>query len=172
MSEFENNVAVYAGTFDPITNGHLDILERAISVFPIVYLAVATGGPRSSPKATYFTTKERLRLATKSVQEYFGEESAAKIRVESFSGMLVDFAVSVNSKVIVRGLRAVSDYEYESQLAHTNRLLCPSIETIFFVTSGSNSFISSSIVRNIALNGGDISAIVPRPVVEGFSKKQ
>lgn len=167
----DNKIAVYAGTFDPITNGHLDILERALGVFTKVYLAVASGGPRSANKNTFFTGLERVALAKDSVKAYLTKVESKRVIVESFDGMLVDYASSIGAKVIIRGLRAVSDYEYESQLAHTNRLLSPKIETVFFVTSGANSFISSSIVRNIALNGGDVSQIVPKVVVKAFSKK-
>jgi pantetheine-phosphate adenylyltransferase len=168
MFKYNPEVAIYAGTFDPITNGHLDILQRALSVFSVVYLAVAAGGPRSAAKTTYFDTDDRVNLAKASVLTSMSKESSDRVIVEKFDGMLVDFAKIKNAKVIIRGLRAVSDYEYESQLAHTNRLLSPEMETIFFVTSGSNSFISSSIVRNIALNGGDISQMFPKEVVDAF----
>lgn len=171
MNSLDPHVAVYAGTFDPITNGHMDILERALGVFSRIYIAVASGGPRSSHKSTFFDSQERVRLVQDSVSELLAPDECNRVVVAPFDGMLVDFVQLKGAKVIIRGLRAVSDYEYESQLAHTNRLLAPEIETIFFVTSGANSFISSSIVRNIALNGGDISAIVPSAVVSAFAQK-
>ena len=102
-SKFDRQIAVYAGTFDPITNGHLDILERALGVFPKVYLAVASGGPRSAAKATYFSTEERLKLASDSVSSILPSELVSRVQVVSFEGMLVEFAKMVNAKVIVRG---------------------------------------------------------------------
>jgi len=168
MQKYNPEIAIYAGTFDPITNGHIDILQRALSVFSKVYLAVAAGGPRSAAKTTFFDSNDRVNLAKESLLATLSKDYSSRVEVEQFDGMLVDFAKEKNAKVIIRGLRAVSDYEYESQLAHTNRLLSPEMETIFFVTSGSNSFISSSIVRNIALNGGDISQMVPKEVVDAF----
>lgn len=169
MKNCGERIAVYAGTFDPITNGHMDVLQRALSVFDKVFLAIAEGGPRVSTKSNCFTTKERLKLATQAVRAVGLDED--RVAVDSFGGMLVDYAKGIGARVIVRGLRAVSDYEYETQLAHTNRLLEPSIETIFFVTAEPNSFISSSIVRNVALNGGDISKMVPEVVRTYFKKK-
>lgn len=166
----DRNIAVYAGTFDPVTNGHMDILQRALGVFSKVNIAIASGGPRSANKNTFFSSEQRLEMVEKSIKELLNEEDCNRACVDCFDGMLVDFVKKTGAKVIIRGLRAVSDYEYESQLAHTNRLLSPEIETVFFVTSGANSFISSSIVRNIALNGGDVSSIVPQAVVEAFLK--
>lgn len=163
------SVAVYAGTFDPITNGHMDVLFRALRVFDTVYLAIAKGGPRVSTKSSYFTIKERLSLAKGAVKGFNAEKE--RVIVESFDGMLVHYASKIGAKVIIRGLRAVSDYEYETQLAHTNRLLDSEIETVFFVTSEPNSFISSSIVRNVALNGGDITKMVPKIVKTVFAEK-
>lgn len=163
--------AVYAGTFDPVTNGHIDVIERACRIFDRVYVAVAEGGPRTSTKNPYFTAEERVDLINVALKDTGIPELVSKVKVESFSGMLVDFVHRCNSKVIIRGLRAVSDYEYETQLAHTNRMLAPSVETIFLVTSEKTSFISSSVVRNVALNGGDISGMVPPIVVSRFTEK-
>jgi pantetheine-phosphate adenylyltransferase len=163
------NIAVYAGTFDPITNGHMDILYRGLQVFDIVYLAIAKGGPRVSTKLSYFSINERLKLARGAVSEFKLDKD--RVIVESFDGMLVDYASKLGARVIIRGLRAVSDYEYETQLAHTNRLLNSEIETVFLVTSEPNSFISSSIIRNVALNGGDISKMVPKVVKKYFTEK-
>lgn len=163
------SIAVYAGTFDPITNGHMDILQRGLQVFDKVHLAIATGGPRLSTKSSYFSIKERLKLAKGAVTELKLDQD--RVVVESFDGMLVDYASRLGARVIIRGLRAVSDYEYETQLAHTNRLLDPRIETVFLVTSEPNSFISSSIIRNVALNGGDIAKMVPKVVKKYFTEK-
>ncbi len=162
-------VAVYAGTFDPMTNGHMDVIYRALRVFDIVYVAISKGGPRVSTKASYFNIDERLALAKDAVRDFNREKE--RVIVESFDGMLVAYTRAIGAKVIIRGLRAVSDYEYETQLAHTNRLLDAEIETVFFVTSEPNSFISSSIVKNVALNGGDITKMVPKVVKSYFLDK-
>jgi pantetheine-phosphate adenylyltransferase len=169
MTDSPKYQAVYAGTFDPVTNGHIDIIERACGVFENLCVAVVQGGPRTSSKDTFFTANERVALVKDAVKEVSSESIVSRVEVKSFSGMLVDFVHSVNAKVIIRGLRAVSDYEYETQLAHTNRILSPDIETVFFVTSEKTSFISSSVVRNVAMNGGDISRMVPPIVVKTFS---
>lgn len=148
-------VAVYAGTFDPITNGHRDIVERALRVFDRVYFAVA----ESPSKYPLFPIDERVTLAKASLLDL-----ASKVEVVSFSGLLVEFAKKIGASVIIRGLRAVSDYEYESQMAVINRQLEPEIETVFLMTSKSSSFISSSIVRQVAMVSGDVSSMVPEPV--------
>ena len=169
IKDDKGKIAVYAGTFDPITNGHMDVVFRSLRVFDTIYLAISKGGPRVSTKASYFTISERLKMAKGAVKGYNSERE--RVIVESFDGMLVHYASKIGAKVIIRGLRAVSDYEYETQLAHTNRLLDSEIETVFFVTSEPNSFISSSIVRNVALNGGEISKMVPSVVKTFFIQK-
>lgn len=171
MSIQKPDGAVYAGTFDPITNGHIDVIQRAARVFGRVYVAVASGGPNATTKSTFFSNEERVLFAEKAIAETCREFPADTIIVHPFSGLLVNFVAKLGGRVIVRGLRAVSDYEYETQLAHTNRMLSPGVETVFFVTSEPNSFISSSIVRNVALNGGDISGMVPKVIVSEFEKK-
>ncbi len=159
------SIAVYAGTFDPITNGHKDIVERGLAVFDGIHVAVAD----STSKQVRFSTEERVELVRGALRGIEGEE---RLKVESFTGLLVDYVASINASVIVRGLRAVSDYEYEAQMAHINRHLMGSIETVFLVTSEENSFISSSIVKNIASVGGDISRLVPPNVAKALSEKQ
>lgn len=144
--------AVYAGTFDPITNGHRDIVVRALGVFDIVYVAVAA----STSKEVIFSAEERVSLCEGAVEDIGG-----RVRVESFDGLLVDYVHEVGSSVIIRGIRAVTDYEYEAQLAVTNRHLAPDIETVFLMTSDHTSFISSSIVRQVARFGGDVTQMVP-----------
>jgi pantetheine-phosphate adenylyltransferase len=151
--------AVYAGTFDPITNGHVDIVSRALRVFDVVYVAVA----ESTSKSVMFSTKDRVLMVEEAVRE-LGTENV--LRVQAFDGLLVKFVESVSATVIIRGLRAVSDYEYEAQMAHINRRLAQEIETVFLVTSDRCSFISSSIVKNVAGNGGDVSGLVPSGVVK------
>ncbi|MCL4154323.1 UNVERIFIED_CONTAM: hypothetical protein GTU68_062724 [Idotea baltica] len=152
-------IGIYAGTFDPITNGHIDIVHRALHVVDTVVIAIATG----SPKDTLFSAEERQQLGEKALQT-LDDSVRKRIEVEYFDGLLVDYVEKKKSNVIIRGLRAVSDYEYEAQMALINRHLNPDIETVFFVTSENCSYISSSIVKNIAANNGDISSLVPKEV--------
>ena len=149
-----NQAAVCAGTFDPITMGHLDVIERASRIFPRVVIAVAT----NAGKNPLFSLEERIALVRESTGHLKG------IEIESFSGLLVDFAESVKVRMIVRGLRAFSDFEYEFQMALTNRKLKPEIETIFLMPKQDYSYISSSNVREVALLGGDTTQFVPPPV--------
>lgn len=152
-----NRIGVYAGTFDPITNGHIDILLRGLRVFDTVHLAVAG----STLKSTLFSTEERVALVEKAVSKL---KERKRIIVASFEGILVDYVTQLGAQAIIRGLRRVSDYEYEAQMALINRHLNSDTETVFLVTSEGCSFISSSIVKDIAINGGDVSGLVP-PVV-------
>ena len=158
----KRDIAVYAGTFDPLTNGHKDIVERASTIFDKVIVGIAA----STSKSPLFTLEERVELARKSLTE-LGEQ----VLVRPFPGLLVEFVRENKSNVIIRGLRAVSDYEYESQMAVINRELAPEIETVFLMTSKRSSFISSSIVRQIAAVGGDISSMVPTAVQEALQKR-
>ncbi|MCB0324101.1 MAG: pantetheine-phosphate adenylyltransferase [Bdellovibrionales bacterium] len=152
-------VAVYAGTFDPITNGHVDILRRALRVFERVHLAVA----ESTTKKVVFSAEERIEMVREATKSF---ASPPQLVVEAFDGLLVDYVRRVGAQVIVRGLRAVSDYEYEAQMAHINRHLADDIETVFLVTSDRLSFVSSSIVKNIAGNGGTVDHLVPEVVAK------
>ena len=147
---------VYAGTFDPITNGHMDIIERAAKAFPKVVVAVA----RSTSKNTLFPTAERLRIAREAIKTI-----DADIEVVEFEGLLVNFVRSIGARIIIRGLRAVSDYEYETHMALAHRRLAEDIETIYLMTSETCSFISASTVREIAKVGGDIAPFVPKNVI-------
>lgn len=149
-----NEAAVCAGTFDPITMGHLDVIERAARVFPRVVIGVATN-PGKNP---LFALEERIELVKQSTAHIPG------IEIDSFSGLLVDFAESKDVKVIVRGLRAFSDFEYEFQMALTNRRLKPALETVFLMPKQDYSYVSSSNVREVAQLGGDTSQFVPPPV--------
>jgi pantetheine-phosphate adenylyltransferase len=153
--------AVYAGTFDPITNGHLDIVLRASGIFDKLHVAVV----EHPNKKTLFTAEERVALVRRSV-ESCGSAIAQKVSVSSFGGLLVEYIRNIGCQVVIRGLRAVSDYEYEAQMAIINRHLAEEIETVFLMTSDRCSFISSSIVREIAKLGGDVSGLVPPPVNE------
>ncbi|MFD1204043.1 MULTISPECIES: pantetheine-phosphate adenylyltransferase [Sporosarcina] len=150
-----SKIAVVPGSFDPITNGHLDIIERAAKVFTEVRVAVMN----NSSKNPLFTVEERIELI-REVTAKFGN-----VQVESSSGLLMDYAHKVGASAIVRGLRAVSDFEYEMQITSMNRMLDESIETFFVMTNNQYSFLSSSIVKEVAQYGGDISALVP-PVVQ------
>jgi pantetheine-phosphate adenylyltransferase len=149
-------VAIYAGTFDPLTNGHLDIIIRSAEIFDRVILAVA----QSTPKSVAFTVDERLRIAK------LATVGLKNVEVDSFSGLLIDYARSRDMRILVRGLRAYSDFEYEFQMALTNRKLAPEIETIFMMPKEIHSYVSSSIVREVAALGGNIRDFVPPQVVE------
>ena len=149
-------VALYPGSFDPVTNGHLDVLSRALAVFDKVVIAVITN-PRKTPLLPIDT-----RIAV--IREALGTDAAAirdRVDVRSFDGLTVDFARANGASAIVRGLRAISDFETEMQLAHNNRVLAPDVDTVFFMTSVANGYVSSSLVKEIASFGGDVSTMVP-----------
>lgn len=154
-------IAVYSGTFDPITNGHMSIIERASGLFDKVYVAVAT----DTYKNTMFDVQERVALV-KASTAHFGN-----VETEVFTGLLVDYAKSRGACAIVRGLRVISDFEYEMQMASFNRHLNPDIETVFFTADGEFSLVSSSMIRNIASLHGDIKDFVPAPVYEALLEK-
>ena len=147
--------AIYPGTFDPITNGHTDLVQRAARRFDQVILAVA----ESTAKSTWFDLDERIAFAGSALS------CIPNVEIASFDGLLVEFAKERGAGVILRGLRAVSDFEYEFQLASMNRRLAPEVETIFLTPDERFSYISSSLVREIAFLGGDVSAFV-HPEVE------
>ena len=154
-------IAIYPGTFDPITNGHLDIIERAIKMFDTVVVTIA----RNSAKNPLFSDKERLdmiREATKGMKH---------VEVDSFEGLLVNYAKKRNATAVLRGLRAISDFEYEFQLALTNRKLNDTLETVFLMPSERYTYLNSTIVREIARLGGDVSDFVPPAVRKAFDKK-
>lgn len=156
-----SRTAVCPGSFDPITYGHLDIIERTSKIFDNVYVSVL----KNSSKEGLFSTEERVALI---------EEVTAhlpNVEVRSFNGLLIDFCEDVGAEAIVRGLRAVSDFEYEMQLTSMNRKLNSSIETIYMMTNNNYSFISSSIVKEVAKYGGKIEDLVP-PLVEDALKKK
>ncbi len=153
--------AIYPGTFDPITNGHLDLVERASRMFDRVLVAVA----ENCNKGPLFTLEERVAMAQSSLVGLSG------VAVIGFDTLLVECARRTQSRVILRGLRAVSDFEFEFQLAGMNRHLGPEIETVFMTPSERYAFISSSLIREIARFGGDVSAFVPSPVLTALSQK-
>ncbi len=162
MKKSADQVAVYAGTFDPITFGHRDIAIRAAQIFDTVIVAVA----ESSPKRALFSVDERVQLVREALAGATGN-----FRVEGFSGLLVDFVRQLKGRVIIRGLRAVSDYEYEAQMALMNRHLAHDIETVFLMTAEKYSFVNASIVRQVAQVRGDVSGLVPENVVAALAKK-
>ncbi|HHV34654.1 MAG TPA: pantetheine-phosphate adenylyltransferase [Syntrophomonadaceae bacterium] len=149
-------IVVYPGSFDPFTHGHLDIISRAAKIFDKVIVAVSV----NSGKKPLFTIEERVAMITRECCHL------ENVEVGYFHGLLVDFVKEKNAQAIVRGLRAVSDFEYEFQMALTNRNLSPELETIFFVAQPMYSFLSSSIVKEIAGLGGDISGFVSKGVAE------
>ncbi|MFN7952604.1 MAG: pantetheine-phosphate adenylyltransferase [bacterium] len=146
-----NAVAIYPGSFDPVTNGHLDLIERGVRLFGHLIVAVA----RNIEKTTLFTTQERIELVREAVNR------RSDVTVESFEGLLVDYARGRGARVVMRGLRALSDFEYEYEMAMMNRRLYPDIETLFMMTSESNFFVSSRRVKEVMRFGGDVSSLVP-----------
>jgi len=154
--------AIYPGTFDPMTVGHIDVVNRASRMFDDVIVAVAA----SRSKHPFFSLEERVDMATRITDEL------DNVTARPFDGLLVEFADRVESKVIVRGLRAISDFEYEVQIAGVNRHLSPSIETIFIAAAQDYTFLSSSIVREIAQLDGDVSDFVHPLVVEAFAARR
>ncbi|HNW25443.1 MAG TPA: pantetheine-phosphate adenylyltransferase [Candidatus Gastranaerophilaceae bacterium] len=149
-------IAVYPGSFDPITNGHLDVLKTASEIFEKVIIAVS----KNSEKKSLFTFEQRLDLIKKSIN------GLNNVEVDSFDGLTVEYAKSKGAKVIIRGLRAVSDFEFEMQLSQTNRSLAGDIKTVFLTTRPKYNFISSSTVKEIARMHGDVSKFVTEPVEE------
>jgi pantetheine-phosphate adenylyltransferase len=154
-------VALYAGSFDPPTYGHLDLVERAARLFPQVIVAVGTN-PTRSP---VFAVSDRLALLAEITKPF------ANVTVQSFDGLLVDYAKKVGARVVVRGLRVGSDFEYELQIAHANADLAPGIDTVFLPTRTNYGFISASLVREIASYGGDVSRYTPKAVCDALRSK-
>ncbi|HEY5937822.1 MAG TPA: pantetheine-phosphate adenylyltransferase [Kofleriaceae bacterium] len=157
-----SSIAVYPGTFDPITNGHLDILERALAVFETVVVTIAPN-IRKNP---LFSTDERMQFIRDALPQY-----AKRLEFAVFEGLLVEFCKERGATVIVRGLRALADFEYEFQFAHMNRRLAPGVDTVFFMTDERNHYVSSSLVKEVASLGGDVNGLVPAPVVAALSAR-
>jgi pantetheine-phosphate adenylyltransferase len=153
---------VYPGTFDPITNGHIDVVGRALQLFDEVVLAIAA----DSTKKPLFTLEERKVLAEKALGSF-----GTRVRVTAFHGLLIDYVQSEKSRAILRGLRAVSDFEFEFQMALMNRKLNDSIETLFLMPRGAYTYLSSSIIKEIGRLGGDVSAFVPTLVGKALWEK-
>lgn len=149
-------LAIYPGTFDPVTNGHLDIIKRSMEIFDNVIVAVA----QSSSKRPMFSLQERIDILK------LGTQDLANVQVEGFCTLLADFARQKGARMIIRGLRAVSDFEYELQIGYANASLNPELETIYFMPTLENAFISSSVVRSIIEHNGTFSHLVPKNVAD------
>lgn len=157
-------IGIYPGSFDPITLGHLDVINRAAGLFDILIIGVL----QNSAKKPLFDARERVELIEKVIRE---QSKATNIQVEAFDGLLVDYVVEKKASIIVRGLRAITDFEYELQIAQTNHKLNANIDTVFFTTSVEYSYVSSSAVKEIASFGGDISQFVPSSILQAVYDK-
>src|ERR1043165_6840287 len=162
MKDQVTTIAVYPGTFDPITNGHLDILERALRLFDHVIVTLAT----NQRKQPLFSAQERMQFIKDAMPQ-----AADRLSFEEFDGLLVDFCIAHKATVIVRGLRALADFEYEFQFSHMNRRLAPNIASVFFMTDEKNPYVSSSLVKEVAGFGGDVTGLVPPAVVAALKAK-
>ena len=157
MTETDNKkIAIYPGSFDPITLGHLDILADGAKMFDKVIIAVAD----NSNKKSMFSVEQRLEFIKQSI------EGLSNVEADSFKGLTVEYAKKKGADILLRGLRAISDFEYEMQLSQNNRALAPDIKTVFLITRPEYNFISSSAVKEILINGGDISGFVPEKIVK------
>lgn len=154
-------IAVYPGSFDPVTNGHLDLIERGSKIFDQLIVAIL----RNREKQPMFSVPERRQMLEDMVRPF------KNVRVDTFDGMMVDYAMSMKATAVLRGIRAISDYEYEFQMAMMNRKLQPALETIFMMPSVRYSFLSSRLVREIALAGGSVKELVPDIVEERLRSK-
>jgi len=157
----KKHIAVYPGSFDPITNGHLDIILRGLEIFDELIVAVA----QNTNKQGLFTIEERLELIRETVREY------PQVKVDSFSGLLVNYMARQGARVVLRGLRAVSDFENEFQLAQMNHSMNPEMETLFMMTAVSYAYLSSSIVKEVASMRGSLEAFVPPGVQAALTRK-
>jgi len=161
MTVESSSIAVYAGTFDPITNGHVDILERSLALFDEVIVAIAS----NQRKQPLFTLEERIGF----IQD--ATANNPRVRCDAFEGLLVEYCARKRARFIVRGLRALADFEYEFQFAHMNRRLAPGVDTVFFMTDESHHYVSSSLIKEVASLGGDIDGLVPPAVAAALAAK-
>jgi pantetheine-phosphate adenylyltransferase len=159
----QHKIAVYPGSFDPITNGHIDLVRRTLRVFDRIIVAIATNPDKDN---SLFSVEERLQM----IREVF-RGAGKRVRADSFEGLLVDYADRVGAQIIIRGLRAVSDFEYEFQMAMMNRELKPKLETLFMMTGQSYFYISSRLVKEVVSLGGDVSGLVPKNVLKRLREK-
>ena len=158
-----DNLAIYPGSFDPITNGHVDLVKRTLRVFDRVIVAIATNPGKDG---SLFSLDERLEM----VRQVF-KDQGGRVQAESFQGLLVDYAESKRASVIIRGLRAVSDFEYEFQMAMMNHRLKPKLETLFMMTGESEFYISSRLVKEVVSLRGNVSGLVPENVLKKLEQK-
>jgi pantetheine-phosphate adenylyltransferase len=156
------SLAVYPGTFDPITNGHVDILRRSLKIFDRVVVALAD----NVRKTPLFSLDERRAMITDAV------ESDPRVEVDAFQGLLAEYCRRRGATVMIRGLRALADFEYEFQLTHMNRRLAPDVETLFLMTGEESFYVSSSLVKEVGLMGGDVSRMVPASVAAALASKR
>lgn len=154
--------AIYPGSFDPITNGHLDILDRALKIFPEITIVVAGTGQKNP----LFSPDERVEIIRHAVKDRKG------VKVDRWAGLIMDYAIEHKQHAVIRGLRAASDFEYEFMMASMNKQIHPEVETLFMMTGSNLFFVSSSMVKELARYGGDISPYVPRVVVEELKGKR
>lgn len=159
-----NTIALYPGSFDPITNGHLDILERAANLFEKIIVTVAINNKKNS----VFTGDERVHLIKECIKD---KPWVSKIEVNQFTGLLVNHAKKMKAHTLIRGVRQISDFEYEFRMALTNKRLAPDLDTVFLMPNEEFTFISASIVKEIAFWGGDLSSFVPEIVAEKLREK-
>ncbi len=155
-------LAVYPGTFDPITNGHVDILRRSLKIFDRVVVAVA----ENIRKTPLFSLPERRAMIADAL------DRDSRLEVDAFQGLLAEYCRRRGANVVIRGLRALADFEYEFQLAHMNRRLAPDVETLFLMTGEDSFYVSSSLVKEVALMGGDVSRMVPQSVAAALTEKR
>ena len=154
-------IAIYPGSFDPITTGHMDLIRRSAGLFERLIVAIL----RNDAKQALFSVSERTEMLREAVEEF------PNVEVDCFDGLLVEFAAARGARVILRGIRAISDYEYELQMTHMNRRLHPEIETVFLMANEEYSFVSSRLVKEVFRLGGDISGLVPPPVEQRLKHK-
>ena len=155
------NIAIVPGSFDPITNGHIDIIKRTCALFDVVYVSILS----NSAKSPLFSVEERIELIKRATKDL------KNVKVDSFTGLLVNYTREHDAKFIVKGLRAVSDFEYEFQMSLTNKQLAPEIETFFITTNSKYSYLSSSIVKEVAKYGGDLTEMVPPEIIQDIQNK-
>ena len=155
------SIAIYPGSFDPVTNGHIDIIERASKISDKLYVAVLM----NSSKSPLFSVEERVNMLVEVTKHI------KNVKIDSFSGLLVDYAKRCNANIIVRGLRAVTDFEYELQMSQTNRIMDNSVDTIFLTTSLEYAYLSSSTVKEVAIYGGNVDKFVPEYVAGKIKEK-
>ena len=158
-----DNIAIYPGSFDPITNGHVDLVKRTLRVFDKIIVAIATNPDKDH---SLFSVEERLKMINDSFADLQG-----RVEADSFQGLLVDYAERKHSTVIIRGLRAVSDFEYEFQMAMMNHRLKPQLETLFMMTGESEFYTSSRLVKEVVSLGGNVSGLVPDNVLKMLKQK-